>query len=116
MKPARVAPKRLSFLAIALVSLALGACAPGSGGAPSAEAPRPAIQRVLVAGIRAEPTSIALKSIGSSSFAGNSMVTRYFNADVTLIDAGGAVRPYLAAELPQLNTDSWQVFPDRRME
>src|SRR5439155_11507556 len=111
--PPRTGP---AFVGLVLACLVLGACAPGSGGAPSTEAARPAIQRVLVAGIRAEPTSIALKSIGSSSFAGNSMVTRYFNADVTRVDQNGAVQPYLAAEVPALNSDTWRVTPDGRME
>jgi peptide/nickel transport system substrate-binding protein len=42
--------------------------------------------------------------------------TRIFNADLTIIDAQENVRPYLAEALPQLDTSSWQVFPDGRME
>jgi peptide/nickel transport system substrate-binding protein len=42
--------------------------------------------------------------------------TRIFNANLTLVDARDEVRPYLAESLPQLNTESWRVLPDGRME
>jgi peptide/nickel transport system substrate-binding protein len=41
---------------------------------------------------------------------------RAFNASLTLIDTKGDPRPYLAESVPQLNTDSWRVSPDGRME
>ena len=41
---------------------------------------------------------------------------RLFNAALSLIDGQGTPRPYLAEALPQLNSDSWRVFPDGRME
>ena len=41
---------------------------------------------------------------------------RIFNADLALIDDEGNPRPYLAESLPRLNTDTWRVFPDGRME
>jgi hypothetical protein len=41
---------------------------------------------------------------------------RLFNAELALVDDVGAVRPFLASELPQLNSDTWRVFPDGRME
>jgi peptide/nickel transport system substrate-binding protein len=43
-------------------------------------------------------------------------VTRLFNAGLALIDDRGHPQPYLAERLPQLNTDSWKVLPDGRME
>ncbi len=42
--------------------------------------------------------------------------TRLFNAALVQFDDKGNPRPYLAETLPQLNTDSWRVFPDGRME
>ena len=42
--------------------------------------------------------------------------TRLFNAALSMIDDEGRSRPYLAEALPQLNTPSWRVFPDGRME
>jgi peptide/nickel transport system substrate-binding protein len=63
--------------------------------------------------VRYEVTDLAGKIPGSSS----PVVTkRLFNAALALVDAHGNARPYLAASLPQLNTDSWKVSPDGRME
>jgi peptide/nickel transport system substrate-binding protein len=42
-------------------------------------------------------------------------VQRWFNAALTLTDEQGALRPMLA-EVPQLHTERWRVFPDGRME
>jgi peptide/nickel transport system substrate-binding protein len=39
-----------------------------------------------------------------------------FNALLDYQDERGVGKPYLAEALPQLNTDTWQVFPDGRME
>jgi peptide/nickel transport system substrate-binding protein len=41
---------------------------------------------------------------------------RLFNAAFAIIDGSGTARPYLAEALPQLNTETWRVFPDGRME
>jgi peptide/nickel transport system substrate-binding protein len=41
---------------------------------------------------------------------------RLFNATLAYDDERGAWHPYLAEALPELNTDSWRVFPDGRME
>jgi peptide/nickel transport system substrate-binding protein len=41
---------------------------------------------------------------------------RLFNAALTIQDAKGLARPYLAEALPEINTDTWRVLPDGRME
>ncbi len=41
---------------------------------------------------------------------------RLFNATLAIFDQRGQPQPYLAAELPRLQTPSWQVFPEGRME
>ncbi len=41
---------------------------------------------------------------------------RLFNAALAFIDGDEVARPYLAEALPRLNTDTWKVFPDGRME
>src|SRR5206468_1881467 len=41
---------------------------------------------------------------------------RAFNASLALVDGTGAAKPYLADALPQLNTDTWKVTPDGKME
>jgi len=45
-----------------------------------------------------------------------SSTKRAFNASLFLTDSEGKTRPYLAEAQPQLNTDTWRVFPDGRME
>lgn len=105
---------------LGIVSLGVAACSPAGRGTPAvsdgAQSPQGAIQRTLVVGIRAEPTSVAIKSVGPSSFAGNSLVTRLFNTDLAMIDDRGALRPYLAETLPRLDTDSWRVSLDGQMD
>ncbi len=39
-----------------------------------------------------------------------------FNAGLALVDGQGTVQPYLAENVPQLNTDTWKLLPDGRME
>jgi peptide/nickel transport system substrate-binding protein len=64
-------------------------------------------------GVRYELTSLSVKALS----AGRSNVQkRLFNASLSLMDDRGGIRPYLAETLPQLNTDSWKVLPDGRME
>ncbi|MBM2811968.1 MAG: hypothetical protein HW416_2727 [Chloroflexi bacterium] len=71
--------------------------------------------RTLVVALRAEPKTI---SAGSFTSSGITVATpiRLFNAALDLIDDHGVAMPYLAERLPQLNTDSWRVLPDGRME
>jgi peptide/nickel transport system substrate-binding protein len=56
---------------------------------------------------------MAAKVLGSN---GPLNTTRLFNASLVLYDDKGMTRTYLAETLPELNTDSWKVFPDGRME
>jgi peptide/nickel transport system substrate-binding protein len=68
-----------------------------------------------VVAIRVEPASIAAKVLRQ---VGVSLHTtkRLFNAELAILDDRGVPRAYLAAGLPELNTDRWRVFPDGRME
>jgi peptide/nickel transport system substrate-binding protein len=65
--------------------------------------------------LQTEPDSLAGTSMTprSGSTAGR---RRLFNAGLVLQDGNNQPLPYLAEALPQLNTDSWKVFPDGRME
>jgi peptide/nickel transport system substrate-binding protein len=89
---------------------------PSAGGqADGQTAAAPAINRTLVMAGRAETPSVAsrpLRVFGLTS----TTVSRLFNAGLALRDGEGNFRPYLAESLPQLNTDSWKLFPDGRME
>ncbi len=65
--------------------------------------------------MRLEPTSLAVRPV-SESGSGVGFITRLFNATLDLVDAKDQPHPYMAEALPDLNTDSWKVFPDGRME
>jgi peptide/nickel transport system substrate-binding protein len=73
----------------------------------------PSQSRTLVLAHRYEPANLASKVLQSN---GTDNTTRLFNAALSLIDERGVVQPYLAESLPQLNTDTWRVYPDGRME
>ncbi len=99
----------------ALCGVLLAACggpAPQVSDASSAAAPATEA-RTLVMASNTEVQSLAPKMLGPTNPA---RTTRLFNAALALIDSQGAPRAYLAERLPQLNTDSWLVLPDGRME
>ena len=64
-------------------------------------------------GVRYELISGQSKALNNSTSA---VQKRLFNASLSLMDSKGTIRPYLAEALPQLNTDTWKVLPDGRME
>jgi peptide/nickel transport system substrate-binding protein len=101
-------------LLLALVAGCGSSSVPGTtqgGDGPRSAQP----DRTLNIAIEAEPTSIAAIYPG---IAGRSTTfqVRSFNAFLDLIDARGEAHPYLAEALPTFGTDSWQVFPDGRMQ
>ncbi|HEY3115356.1 MAG TPA: ABC transporter substrate-binding protein [Chloroflexota bacterium] len=102
---------------IGLVVLAVAACAPTSASTSSGrDAPQAApIQRLLVGGLRAESSTVALRPPGAG-FTVNTLTNRIFNADLARIDDRGQPQPHLAEGLPQLGTENWKVLPDGRME
>lgn len=106
-----------------LWALALGAALLGCAGPPgtplpdagdSAPTTRPS-NRTLVMIARAEPPTLAAKSL-QPVIGALDQPTPLFNALLDLIDERGEAHPYLADDLPRLNTASWQVHPDSRME
>jgi peptide/nickel transport system substrate-binding protein len=102
---------------IVLMFLAVS-CAPSSGQTRAAsDSPSPGAQpaqsRTLVLAHRYEPANLSPKVLQSN---GTDNTTRLFNAALSLIDDQGVVQPYLAETLPRLNTDTWRVSPDGRME
>jgi len=86
---------------------------PGGGQSQGGATEQQAQNRILTVGHRIEPSNLAPKVLGTNGPLRNS---RFFNAALSVIDDKGQPRPYLAEALPQLNTDSWRVFPDGRME
>ena len=101
-----------------IFALLLVSCAPAADQAQRAgSAPvEPAKSgRTLVAALRVEPVSLAARRVGPGGV-GVYFSNRLFNADLAILNDDGVAEPYLAEALPQLNTDSWRVFPDGRME
>src|SRR5439155_4186873 len=111
---------RVSSGLLLLFVLLLSACAPaGPSSSPSAGPSGGVAQadRTLVAGVRVEPNSLAERPVlQSAAFAGFALLKRLPNAELTILDDKLVRHPYLAEALPELNSDSWRVFPDGQME
>ncbi|MBM2810072.1 MAG: hypothetical protein HW416_831 [Chloroflexi bacterium] len=113
----RSAPLLTRGLLLALVGL-LG-CAPAGPGSqrPSAAdgnaAPSPS--RPLVVVVKVEPATLSARTFQQAG-AGLHFSKRLFNALPALVDDRAIPRPQLLETLPQLNTDTWRVLPDGRME
>jgi peptide/nickel transport system substrate-binding protein len=52
----------------------------------------------------------------TTSGGASQQATRLFNAAPALVDAHLVAHPYLAEDLPRLNSENWRVFADGRME
>ncbi|MPZ15153.1 MAG: hypothetical protein GEU73_12145 [Chloroflexi bacterium] len=107
-----------SFVLPLVMFLVITACAPATapGAGPMDEGGqqvRPSQTLRMV--IRQEPGSIA-GTILSPTGISTGTQRRIFNAGLALEGGDGTYRPYLAESLPQLNTDSWKILPDGRME
>jgi peptide/nickel transport system substrate-binding protein len=90
------------------------AAAPSDG---AAAPPRPVVQRTLRMIENALPTNFSAFSLaGSSTGVAFNIPATIFNATLAIADERGQVSPYLAESLPQLNTDTWKLFPDGTME
>lgn len=108
--------KRTS-LSMAILALLVVGCAQGpqTGRTGTAQEASNQPARTLVMAIRFEPNSVAARPLVPQAIA-SYLSRRIFNADLALLDGDGNPRPYLAEALPALNTDTWRVFPDGRME
>src|SRR4051812_17450148 len=108
---------KIRILGITLATVILSACASPAGRAPNAPAGDTAAARgpakTLIMASNTEVASLAPKMIGPTN---PTRTTRLFNAQLAIIDSRGQTRPYLAEALPQLNTDTWRVLSDGRME
>ncbi|MPZ15630.1 MAG: hypothetical protein GEU73_14615 [Chloroflexi bacterium] len=112
---------RQGAVLLILGAILVNACGPGAA-APatrqaSGEPPIAATTsgRTMVISTRVEVTSLSPAPFWQRRFTFLS-TPRLFNADLTLLDQRGDPHPYLAEALPQLNTDTWRVFPDGQME
>lgn len=86
---------------------------------PDKEQPRGASDRptrTLVMVAQVEPPTVSSKVLQTTGGLAIGATQRLFNATLTTTDKRGLPQPYLVEGLPQLNTDTWRVFPDGRME
>src|SRR5437764_903935 len=111
---------RVGLLLVGLATVA--ACAPApstgerAGGSPGQASPA-VIQRPLIIIGGRSPDSIASRPLRQIRGSGSPAATfRTFNAGLALNNERAIPGPYLAQALPQLDTDSWRVSPDGRME
>lgn len=109
-----------SFSVILAGLLFVSACAPapaGPAGAGERGSATPAASRTLVILAGAEPPSFAISALEAlGGTARDSGAKEVLNADLAYLDERGLPQPYLAEALPELNTSTWQVFPDGTME
>ena len=106
---------RLSYLLAAVMVLLTGCALPAPSGG-SSTAPEQVTQSLTLRTVmRVEPVSIAAKALQSSGISVAHAV-RMFNANLDMTDSRENPLPYLAEALPVVNTDSWKVLPDGRME
>jgi len=77
-------------------------------------------QRTLIMAADRLPVDFAGKGIagglGSTSGTSENIPQNIFNAALTLADERAQVTPYLAENIPQLDSDTWRLFPDGTME
>src|SRR5205814_1197792 len=71
--------------------------------------------KTLSVAIRLEPSTLTTRPLRQAGV-GLYLPSRAFNAQMALLDDQSQARPYLVDSLPRLDTDSWRVFPDGRME
>jgi peptide/nickel transport system substrate-binding protein len=110
--PAGRAPAAQAPAAQVPAAQAPAAQAPAAGSSQGTAASQPG--RTLVTAIRTEPASLASRA--ASRGVTTTTTRRMFNATLVIFDQQGQPQPYLAAELPRLQTDSWRVSPDGQME
>lgn len=102
--------------ALALFLVAQAACAPAASPTARTEIAQPvAANRTVVLIARGEFASLAAKQLQGTG-GGIDQVLVVYNATLDMRDENGAPIPYLAEDLPRLNSDTWRVFPDGRME
>jgi peptide/nickel transport system substrate-binding protein len=112
---------RTLFLLLMLAGVAIACAGPAPRGAeprsgdPGVSQRAAAPSRTLRIVLRTEPDTFAATRLATAG-PGTRTPTRLLNAGLVLPDASEMPQPYLAETLPQLNTPSWEVFPDGRME
>ncbi len=104
---------------VAVLSLALAACAPanpagqtsrgeGQGGAPTGP-------KFLVAAINEDPKNF-WDGINGGGGSGVRQLGHLVNQYLAVVTSDGSVTPRLLSELPSVDKGTWRIFPDGKME
>lgn len=104
---------RIPVFGVILIATLLAGCAPMGGYSAVGPSAQPRSSRVLTVMDRTEPPAL-IAGVGGGGT--GTSAPRFFDAGLTFTDPQGLEQPYLAESLPKLDTDSWRVFPDGRME
>lgn len=104
-----------ALMAVLALTVASGCGAPGSRpAAPGQEPSAPAFKRITTA-VSGEPT--ALRTLRATrNVDGTGALEDLVNAGLTGLTASGVLRPQLAEAAPTVESGSWTLFPDGRME
>ena len=104
---------------VAVLSLALAACAPASPGGqgPQGEGGGRATSgpKILVAAINEDPKNF-WDGINGGGGSGVRQLGHVVNQYLAVLDSAGIPHPRLLAELPSVDKGTWQVTPDGKME
>lgn len=92
-----------------------GAVTPSAGDSAAAPVPTGPGRTVTFLS-HVEPLSMSDHRAITSTGSAPTDAIRMFNASLYLADDRGVFQPYLTERKPELNTDTWRVFPDGRME
>jgi len=109
-----MADPKAPWIAMSATVIFLGACAPSALQSVQQGGGRADQTKTLVLAVRGEPAALSGKEFIEGLGVANAK--RLFNANLALIDDHENASPYLAEALPQLETDTWRVSPDGRME
>src|SRR6266508_3357751 len=109
-----MADAKAPWIAMSATVIFLGACAPSALQSVQQGGGRADQTKTLVLAVRGEPAALSGKEFIEGLGVANAK--RLFNANLALIDDHENASPYLAEALPQLETDTWRVSPDGRME
>ena len=103
-----------AFTAVAALFLIVTGCAPGPASSTGGSGLQPTVvgPKVITVPITREVSALHPQI---NTAGGTDAVLVTFNAGLSYADETGIIHPSLA-ELPQLNTDTWQVLPDGKME
>lgn len=100
----------MKLLPLVLV-LAVAACAPRDAPVGSADSPSVAARKVLRVAVQREPAHFL-----NPGTQGQMLALRIADAELTVTDSAGQVRPSLAAEVPSIERGTWKLAPDGTME